>query len=377
MGRRLSTWLILIRSFQVLGSFVPGAVNGWLLYYLYTNRLGPSELMLLLEVLIAIIFGHNFLSVLIIHTSHRSRQTAWIIATVCFDVVLCFVDLTIVSLLSYSGLPSNCSGLTSSTWSKGDKVNLPSRGYSTIRFSDEQDGHRGELDKFCGLERGFFFCAVLIILAYILGIITSVFRICDLKYTRNEEVELLLREREETLKLELKLQDQELQSQPCIPAPASTPESTTRRHNVAEATAAAKHALMSRPSVIHSPSSSSIPSSSRFKGMNLASIPESSAHRHTYISVSPRPAVATSSASVGQSSLMASDMTDFQANLAMVSDGSRYSGGNQVDSSQLPPYSPGNLRTMSGHRNENNDIRLSEYVKGETRAQDMKDGGGF
>lgn len=36
------------------------------------------------------------------------------VASVCFDVVFCFVDLTIISLLSYAGLPSNCSGLAPS-----------------------------------------------------------------------------------------------------------------------------------------------------------------------------------------------------------------------------------------------------------------------
>lgn len=52
MGRRLSTWLVLARSFQVLGSFIPGAMNGWLLYYLHANRLGPSNLMFVLEILV-------------------------------------------------------------------------------------------------------------------------------------------------------------------------------------------------------------------------------------------------------------------------------------------------------------------------------------
>lgn len=48
------------------------------------------------------------------------------------------------------------------TVSRGDNTKLPSRGYTTIRFSNEQEGHRGELDKFCGMERGFFFCSVLV-----------------------------------------------------------------------------------------------------------------------------------------------------------------------------------------------------------------------
>lgn len=52
MGRRLSTGLVVVRSFLVLGSFVPGAMNGWLLYYLHANNLHPSYLMLVLEILV-------------------------------------------------------------------------------------------------------------------------------------------------------------------------------------------------------------------------------------------------------------------------------------------------------------------------------------
>lgn len=54
MGRRLSGWLVLARLFQILGSFIPGAMNGWLLYYIATNKLGPSKLMLVLEILVCL-----------------------------------------------------------------------------------------------------------------------------------------------------------------------------------------------------------------------------------------------------------------------------------------------------------------------------------
>lgn len=339
------------------------------------------------------------------------------IGSVCFDVVFCFVDLTIISLLSYTGLPSNCAGLTSSNCmsnpllftmkpyvfdsngllpgSKGDKADLPSLGYSTIRFSDEQDGHRGELDKFCGLERGFFFCAVLVMyvpilfvytshqlirhsLAYIMTMMLSIFRICDLNYTRNSEVQLLLDEREESLRLELKLQDQELRSQPSSPVTAPDPMLTSRGSNAEEAAAAAAvmHPSRSRPTIITSLSSSSMPSSSRSMGVNLSSLPVASDHRHVYANMLPVQSVASSLAPVDRLTSNI-DATDVQANMAMISDGSRYHGGNQVDNNQLPPYSPGNIRTMPGHGHEDNDIRLSEYVKGETRAQDMKDAGGY
>lgn len=84
--------------------------------------------------------------------------------------------------------------------------------------------------------------------------------------------------------------------------------------------------------------------------------------------------------------------TDVSANLAMVADGSRgYTPGGGSHQHQpggvavgvaveLPPYSPGNnmrATMMHGHGGESNDIRLSEYVKGATAAQDMKDSNGF
>lgn len=41
-----------MRLIQVLGSFIPGAMNGWLLYYITAKNLGPSQLMLVLELLV-------------------------------------------------------------------------------------------------------------------------------------------------------------------------------------------------------------------------------------------------------------------------------------------------------------------------------------
>lgn len=174
------------------------------------------------------------------------------------------------------------------------------------------------------------------------------------------------------MKLELKLQEQELRSQPCSPAAVPSPTLAASQRS-GEGEEAALYASMSRPTVVATSSSPSMPSSSRFIGPNLASTAESSAHQYAYASVSISSAIATHSAPLDISTFNF-ETADNQANMAMVSDGSRYGGGNQLDTSQLPPYSPGNQRTMNGHGNENNDTRLSEYVKGETRAQDMKDG---
>ena len=63
------------------------------------------------------------------------------------------------------------------------------------------------------------------------------------------------------------------------------------------------------------------------------------------------------------------------AEAAMVTDGYRQPSGPEFQS--LPPYTPGPSRQfMDGHGNESNEMRLSEYVKGQTRAQNMKGAGG-
>lgn len=203
-------------------------------------------------------------------------------------------------------------------------------------------------------------------------------RICENDYTRNSEIQYLLDEREEILKLELKVQEQELGSQPCSPALASTPTARAiiPRFSRDEEAAieASVLASLGRP-VPSTSSNTAIASSSRFTGAALPPIPESSSsQRASPPSSSAGPATLPTS-SIPIDPALDLDSDEVNANLAMVSDGSRYSGHHAAsDVNQLPPYSPGNQRTMSGHGDESNEIRLSEYVKGETRAQHMKDG---
>ncbi len=62
---------------------------------------------------------------------------------------------------------------------------------------------------------------------------------------------------------------------------------------------------------------------------------------------------------------------DQLADIALVSDGMR------PTEPMLPPYEPRRGGQMAGHGSEDNEMRLSEYVKGQTRAQGMKDSGGY
>lgn len=228
----------------------------------------------------------------------------------------------------------------------------------------------------------------MISLAFLVSIILSICRICDTYYTRNSEIQHLLDEREELLKLELKMQEQEFQSQNTTPSPtldnarpnnSNMPMPSPQAMHEEEAATdplAVGYVDNQHSRTIAGPSSGNfcVPSSSRFEGASLAAIPEASyqSFREPEGSASTDP-----TASLPPESAFLLSSTEMHANLAMVTDGSRYTPGQAVDHSQLPPYSPGNQRTMAGHGHESNDIRLSEYVKGETRAQDMKDSEGF
>lgn len=271
----------------------------------------------------------------------------------------------------------------------GDKANPPPRGYTTNGFSNEQEGHRGQLDKFCAMERGFFFCAVLIMcvvflpianpsdtdiykhsLAYITSIIISVLRICHLNYTRNSKIQHLLDERDDILKLDLKMQTQELRSQQHSPALVSQPPAAAAP-GISRAEEAAILSSMTRATAVASASNNNNPPMVPSSGLTGVAVPPA-------FGAASSPSNAFPPAPPGGSALHLSP-ADVHANLAMVSDGSRYNPGShaQPDVNQLPPYSPGNQRLMHGHGHESNEIRLSDYVKGETRAQDMKDGSTF
>ena len=47
-----------------------------------------------------------------------------------------------------------------------DKPRYPKKGFTTVGFSDGSKGQRGELDKYCGLERSFYFVGVAIMYGY-------------------------------------------------------------------------------------------------------------------------------------------------------------------------------------------------------------------
>lgn len=198
-----------------------------------------------------------------------------------------------------------------------------------------------------------------------------------------DEVKKLLDEREEMINLEHKIQDQEAAS---TPPPAQNVSPVVPQGNggfAATNTRPNTHQRpMSRTTYHATPSSSSRPARPGLRYADSMPGPSSSSSssyraRQPAEPVSPlSPDSPISTAPLPHDRGFILSATDVSANLAMVADGSRYTP-QQVDNNQLPPYSPGNMRGMHGHGGESNDIRLSEYVKGATAAQDMKDSNGF
>lgn len=57
MGWGLMRWIVSVRSVQLMGTFIPGALNGWLLYYIYSKEIGLVQLMVILQVLVCCLHG--------------------------------------------------------------------------------------------------------------------------------------------------------------------------------------------------------------------------------------------------------------------------------------------------------------------------------
>ncbi|KAJ0109983.1 hypothetical protein J7T55_014785 [Diaporthe amygdali] len=254
---------------------------------------------------------------------------------------------------------------------------LLSEGFGLAGFG--ADHKKGALDQYCGMERAFYFVALGLLLSYIIVIILSVLRVCELRMVPKDKVDDMLREREEMINLEHKIHDQEASA--ATPTHSMTPTTPQGNHEFgATDTQPYSHHSSTRETTRDAAASSSTrPARPQLRYADSIPGPSSSSSYRTPRPTEPvsplSPVSPISTAALPHDQGFILSATDVSANLAMVADGSRYSPN--ADHNQLPPYSPGNRGAMRGHGTESNDIRLSEYVKGATAAQDMKDSHGF
>lgn len=64
MAWKLSSWLVLTRTFQLVAALVAGSMNGFLIAWIYIKKLGLSNNMVTLEIMVCLLPYHALASVL-------------------------------------------------------------------------------------------------------------------------------------------------------------------------------------------------------------------------------------------------------------------------------------------------------------------------
>ncbi|KAH8666362.1 hypothetical protein BX600DRAFT_511301 [Xylariales sp. PMI_506] len=405
----VSSYLVTFRSFQVLSTLICAILNGFLLVYINLNRLGLTDAMFALEIMTCITLIYTAVVLLIQHTGRRylKARGAWVTIFVGGDLLFTGLNIGVITVLAGSGVPSNCAGLTRSNYDEGDAPNNPPQGYQTIRFGTGSPGDRGVLDKFCSLEQAYYFLTVILIFTYMATVTLSILRIFLNMYTKNSLIRDELAGKNDLYRTESKLSTtQRSISLAHVSEGVMSPSPSTGRpvseHELMPlpqtSAAALPHAAASIPPATlavapAATTAAAVPytQSATSYAPSLASFSVSPVSPVSPITTTtPTPTQPPSlSLNLGSESFISDDADSVaeEAAAALISDGYRgpgsQNGGYQYAGPHgsmpvLPPYTPGEAaRFMVGHAGESNEMRLSDYVKGQTRAQNEKDNGGM
>lgn len=413
MAWTLSTWLLFVRIWQLLAAIVAAGMNGFLTARVWREELGLTQAMAILELLICVVLVYTTIVMFVQHTGGRSKRKGWLIAIIVFDILFCAVDLAIVTLLARAGLPDHCRGLTrtGATTIVFDLTPDPSgRPPSPVMtgFGDGSGEQYGRLDPFCGLERSFYVIALALVFTYMLTIVLGSLGIYETSHTKNTKVNELL-DSLERAKDDIDLKPLDSASCGSTRAPRFSLGSPLSE-GIITRTASLRSTLTSftastishRPNAIarrpvpqmhkdHPPLPSQRPPlpkpgslTSTGLGGGFVPVPldEESAEtaliadgmqhsqQRSPLQQTQRTGSPSSSQYHQQQGMPMLPEEEQTAESALVSDGMR-------PEPMLPPYEPPRGQHMLGHGEESNDMRLSEYVKGGTRAQDMKDEGRY
>ncbi|KAK4164530.1 hypothetical protein QBC43DRAFT_47912 [Cladorrhinum sp. PSN259] len=176
-----SAWHSIARTFQFLGALSSTAFHGFLTIWVYKRRLGLSQTMLILQLLISVLLLYTIFAMTLQNKKKGSKKSNWLIFLVVSDVLFCGVVLGIITLLAHAGLPLHCAGLTRTDFRLDDEGQIgPEPGYSTVRFSRQDDTELpGGLDNFCGFERSYFYVSNALVFSYIITIVIAMVRIVE------------------------------------------------------------------------------------------------------------------------------------------------------------------------------------------------------
>ncbi|OTA61653.1 hypothetical protein K449DRAFT_65510 [Hypoxylon sp. EC38] len=381
LKRASSRWsvlrcLLFARLLQVCGTLVTAVMNGFLLVYVNANGLGLASSMICLEMMICIAFIYSAVVLLFQHAGgpRRRSSTPLIAAFVAGDVVFNGMMIAVITVLARTGLPADCHGLTRSDKESGDASDNPPEGYGTERFGD--GNIKGELDKYCSLEQSFYFIAAGLVFTYMLTVTLGILRIFEQRWNHGHKDPRFASTNNlyQLSDMTPKIQSPNSSRVPEGAVPSSegviTPTSRTNTPLHTQGIRASDDLRRNHP--FHEQRQSlPVPVSPVSAASPISQVSPISPITHQHRSFNHTPGALDTS----MGGLMIDHSTNMDAEAAMVTDGYRHRA--QPGMSSLPPYTPGQSRGqfMDGHGDESNEMRLSDYVKGETRAQRMKDSG--
>ncbi|KAI0019155.1 hypothetical protein F4780DRAFT_459958 [Xylariomycetidae sp. FL0641] len=356
----LPRWLVLIRLFQTLACLVSAILNGFVLAYIYLHHLGLAQNMLALELMICVALIYSSLVLLVYHTGKQRLQpgTPVISSVIIGDVILTGLMIAIVTVLARAGVPSTCEGLVRDNRDLDTRLDDAQARWTAVRNTSDWLKEKRTMGRYCALERAYYFLTIAMIFSYMITVTLGALRIFERYYTKNSNVDDLLRTAGDVLELD---NIRSKQNRPGRPADTEDQE----------------HDAVSRG--IMTPASIDIAATSSQAAVSPISTHHEPSNEHQTSSlptVSPITPM-TPNTPVG-GPFTSNDMienTDDTAAEATIADGYQHHRHNSPVS--LPPYTPGPSQSqyMVGHGNESNEMRLSDYVKGQTRAQTMKDSG--
>ncbi|KAI2772741.1 hypothetical protein F4815DRAFT_416140 [Daldinia loculata] len=373
----VSKWLLFARLLQVSGTLITAVMNGFLLVYIHDNRLGLATSMFCLEMMVCVALIYSGIVLLMQHSGSRQRRSSTILSTIFIagDVVFNGIMIAIITVLSRTGLPTDCHGLTRDDKEKNDAPNNPPPGYDTIRFGDGEN-IKGLLDRYCSLEQSFYFITAALIFTYMLTTTLGVLRIFEQRWNHGQKDRLFtsVDDMHQLDHIRSNIQSPNPERGPDNAAPSSegvyTPTAranpTIQTHNFGSTGELHEDRVFNEQRRTLPLPVSPVSVASRISQVSPIS-PVIRQHGIFHMASQDVPDTSMGSSMMGHSSDLAAE--------AMVTDGYRYRVQPEIPS--LPAYSPSQSRGqfMDGHGDESNEIRLSEYVKGETRAQNMKDSG--
>ncbi|KAI1141769.1 hypothetical protein F5Y05DRAFT_272575 [Hypoxylon sp. FL0543] len=374
----VSRCLLFARLLQVCGTLVTAVMNGFLLVYINVNDLGLATSMFCLEMMVCIAFIYSAVVLLFQHAGnpHRRSRTPLIAAFVAGDLVFNGMMIAVITVLAGTGLPANCHGLTKSNIDEDDPHDKPPEGYDTIGFGD--GNIKGQLDRYCSLEQGFYFIAAGLVFTYVLTVTLGVLRIFEQRWNhgRKDPIFASTDDLYQLNDMRPKIRSPRPNRDPDGIVPSSegiiTPTSRPNPSFHTQGIRSSGDLHRNRPFLEQShPQSQPVPISPVSAASPTSQVSPISPVAHQHGQFIPAPGVLDTS----MGGLMIDHSRNLDAEAAMVTDGYRHQVAPGMSS--LPPYAPGQSRGqfMDGHGDESNEMRLSDYVKGETRAQRMKDSG--